>query len=233
MNDKLVCEFCQNIFDTPELRNRTRIFRGRKHAGTKLSEMLKEYSDSDAIVFGIPAGGVPVAAPVARNLKLKLDVAVVSKITLPWNTEVGYGAIAFNKTIELNEDIISRMGVTQEDIEADIDKAYQKVKKRFKMFRGEKPFPDISNRPVILVDDGVASGYTMLVAVEALKKMGAGSMVIAVPTAHLQSLDRISSEVDRVYCPNIRGGGDFAVADAYKNWLDVEENEVITILKDF
>ena len=101
------------------------------------------------------------------------------------------------------------------------------------MFRGEKPFPDISNRPVILVDDGVASGYTMLVAVEALKKMGAGSMVIAVPTAHLQSLERISSEVDRVYCPNIRGGGAFAVADAYKNWFDVEEKEVVNILKDF
>ena len=112
MNDELVCEFCQNIFDIPEMRNRTGVFRDREHAGMKLSEMLEDYDDSDAIIFGIPAGGVPVAAPIARNLKIILDVAVVSKITLPWNTEIGYGAVAFDGTLELNEDMISQMGLT-------------------------------------------------------------------------------------------------------------------------
>lgn len=233
MIDDLVCEFCQNIFDIPELRNHTRIFRDRKHAGIKLSSMLGDYEDSDAIVFGIPAGGVPVAAPMARRLKIALDVAVVSKITLPWNNEVGYGAIAFDKTLELNEDMISRMGLTQENIEEDINKAYKKVQNRFKLFREEKPFPELSNRPAILVDDGIASGFTMMVAVETLKNKGAGSVIIAVPTAHLQALERISSEVDRIYCANVRGGGAFAVADAYKNWYDVEEKEVTDILKDF
>ncbi len=229
--DELRCEFCRNIFDLPELRNRTGIFRDRPHAGLKLSEMLADFEDSDAVVLGIPAGGVPVAAPVARELKLALDVVVVSKITLPWNTEVGYGAVAFDGTVKINEALKTQMGLTQEEIEKDVVQTINKVKRRFKDFRGDKPFPDLQKHPAILVDDGVASGFTMLVAVEALIKKGAKEVIIAVPTAHLQALEMVSSNVDRVYCANIRGGPGFAVADAYQTWYDVEEDEVIDILK--
>lgn len=230
---KLRCEFCRNIFDLPELRNCTGIFRDRPHAGLKLSEMLADFEDSDAVVLGIPAGGVPVAAPVARELKLALDVVVVSKITLPWNTEVGYGAVAFDGTVKINEALKAQMGLTQEEIEKDVVQTTNKVKRRFKDFRGDKPFPDLQKHPAILVDDGVASGFTMLVAVEALIKKGAREVIIAVPTAHLQTLERISSKVDRIYCANIRGGQGFAVADAYQTWYDVEEDEIINILKDY
>ncbi len=225
-------ELGPNLFDLPELRNLTGIFRDREHAGLKLAEMLKEYNNSDAIVLGVPAGGVPVAAPMALKLNLLLDVAVVSKITLPWNTEAGYGAVAFDGTCKLNEDLVSQMALTPEDIRKGKDKALKKVKRRFTSFRGDKPFPDLSNRPTILVDDGIASGFTMLVAVESLKKQDAERVIIAVPTAHLQALDRISPKVDRVYCANIRGGWGFAVADAYKNWYDVTEEEVMDILRD-
>ncbi len=231
MTDELVCEFCNNIFDLPELRNSTGIFRDREHAGLKLSEMLMDYADSDAVVLGVPAGGVPVAVPIARKLKLILDVAVVSKITLPWNTEVGYGAVAFEGTVKLNEDMISQMGLSRQEIEEDIGKASNKVQRRFKNFRGEEPFPNLQNRTAILVDDGIASGFTMLVAVEALKNKGASKVIVAVPTAHLQALEKISPEVDSIYCANIRGGLGFAVADAYQTWYDLEEAEVIDILK--
>jgi len=113
----------ENLVEIPELRNMIRIFRDRKHAGTVLSEMMVDYKDTESIVFGIPAGGVPVAASMALNLNLDLDVAVVSKITLPWNTEAGYGAVAYDGTVKLNTDILSQIGLTDDEIKKGIEKA--------------------------------------------------------------------------------------------------------------
>ena len=221
----------KNVVEIPELRNLTNVFHNREHAGTVLANMMVDYTGTDSIVFGIPAGGVPVAAPIASFLNLVLDVAVVSKITLPWNTEAGYGAVAFDGTVKLNQAVLSQIGLTEDQIKRGIKKASIKVERRFKEFRGFKPFPEIKKYTSILVDDGVASGFTMLVAIEALKKTSAGKIVVAVPTAHLQSLERVAPEVDMVFCANIRDGWGFAVADAYKDWYDVSEEEVIEILR--
>jgi putative phosphoribosyl transferase len=231
MDSELKCEFCKNIYDLSELRNRIRVFRDREEAGSVLAGMLLDYGDSDALVLAIPAGGVPVAASLARELELDWDIAVVSKITLPWNTEAGYGAVAFEGTVKLNKELVSQIGLTVEEIEEDVEEAKKKVQRRFEKFRGDESFPDLEERPVILVDDGVASGYTMLVAVEALKNKGATNIIIAVPTAHLKALERIAEKVNRVYCANIRGGWGFAVADSYQTWYDVEEEVVMDILK--
>jgi putative phosphoribosyl transferase len=226
-------EGMDKVFEIPELRDRTGVFWNREHAGKVLSDMLVSCKNSDSIVLGIPAGGVPVAAPIASNLGLDLDVAVVSKITLPWNTESGYGAVAFDGTMKLNSEVVSQIGLTEDEIKKGIEKATKKVQRRFKEFRGIKPFPYIPDRDVILVDDGIASGFTMIVAIEALKNSGANKIIIAVPTAHLKSLELITPLVDRVFCANIRGGWGFAVADAYKNWCDVDEEEVIDILDKY
>jgi putative phosphoribosyl transferase len=222
-----------NLIEIPELRNVTKIFRDRQHSGTVLADMMDNYKDTESIVLGIPAGGVPVAAPIASKLNLDLDVAVVSKITLPWNTEAGYGAVAYDGTVKLNSEILPQIGLTDNQIKNGIEKAKIKVERRFKEFRGVKPFPDTKNHTVILVDDGIASGFTMLVAVEAIKKTGASKIIIAVPTAHLQSLEKVAPEVDIVYCANVRGGWGFAVAEAYQNWYDVDEEEVIQILNKY
>jgi putative phosphoribosyl transferase len=219
-----------NVVEIPELRNKTQIFHDRENAGSILADMMIHYKDTESIVFGIPAGGIPVAVPIAHKLNINLDVAVVSKITLPWNTEAGYGAVAYDGTVKLNSEIISQIGLTNDQIKSGIKKALAKVQRRFKDFRGDKPFPDTKDCNVILVDDGVASGFTMVVAIEAIKKTGAEKIIIAVPTAHLQSLELFASKVEMVFCANIRGGWGFAVADAYKNWYDVSENEVIDIL---
>lgn len=230
MSNGMEGELDHNIFDLPELRNQIHVFQDREHAGLTLSKMLKVYKDSNVVVFGIPAGGVPVAAPIARQLKLVLDVAVVNKVTLPRNTEAGYGAVSFEGTVRLNQDMLSGMGLTSEDINDGVQKASRKVKRRLKKFRKGLSFPDVKDSSVILVDDGVASGFTMLVAVEALKNKGAEKIIIAVPTAHLQALKRVSSQVEQIYCANLRGGWGFAVADAYQNWYDVDEQEVTEIL---
>jgi predicted phosphoribosyltransferase len=99
-------------------------------------------------------------------------------------------------------------------------------------FRGNRPFPQL-RRPVILVDDGIASGFTLLTAVEALQKGGSKEIILAVPTAHEESLTRILEKVDMVYCPNLRGGWSFAVADAYEHWRDLDEQEVVNLLEGF
>ncbi|MGB9200480.1 phosphoribosyltransferase [Methanobacterium sp.] len=226
-------EDMDNVFEIPELRDRTNVFLNREHAGKVLSDMLLSFKNSDTTVFGIPAGGVPVAVPIASNLGLDLDVAVVSKITLPWNSESGYGAVAFDGTVKLNSEVVSQIGLTEDEIKKGIENVTNKVKRRFKEFRGIKPFPFTKDRNVILVDDGIASGFTMIVAIEALKNTGANKIIVAVPTAHLKSLELITPKVDTVFCANIRGGWGFAVADAYKNWCDVEEDEVISILDEY
>jgi predicted phosphoribosyltransferase len=222
----------RNIFDLPELRDRQSVFEDRIHAGKVLAGMLESFRGTDTLVLGIPAGGVPVAATVSRLLGLSFDVAVVSKITLPWNTEAGYGAIAFDGTRRMNDEMMLHIGLSQEQIQEGIEKTRLKVRNRVKKLRGGRPEPDLSVRSTVLIDDGLASGFTMRVAVEAIRKKGADHLIVAVPTGHRNSVEAISNAVDALYCPNIRGGWRFAVASAYERWSDVDEPEVMRILDE-
>jgi putative phosphoribosyl transferase len=220
------------IFDLPKFRNRVRVFKDRASAGKLLADRLKDYRNSNSIVMGIPAGGIAVAAEIAKELNLLLDIAVVSKITLPWNPEAGYGAVAFDGTVMLNEELLPRLDLRNQEIQEGIKKTEQKVAARVAMFRGNRPLPDLK-RPIILVDDGLASGFTLHVAIKALRKAGATNVVVAVPTCHLESAQMILEEVEAIYCPNVRSGLSFAVADAYEQWSDLTEQEVIIILQAF
>jgi predicted phosphoribosyltransferase len=220
------------IFDLPKLRNRIRVFRDRASAGKVLAGMLEEFRSSHAMVMGIPAGGIAVAVEIARELHLPLEIAVVSKITLPWNSEAGYGAVAFDGTVILNEEFLSRLNLSDQEIQTGIKKTEQKVSRRVTMFRGNRPFPDFK-RPIILVDDGLASGFTLRVAIKALHRNGVTNLILAVPTAHSESVQMILEEVEAIYCPNLRSGLSFAVADAYERWSDLDEEEVKRILQGF
>jgi putative phosphoribosyl transferase len=222
-----------NIIENPELKEKIRVFRNRVQAGEVLAEMLESFRNSDSLVLAIPSGGVPVGAAMARALSLPLDVAVVSKITLPWNTEAGYGAVAFDGTIRLNEDLLSHLRLSPEQIETGKALTMEKVHRRLEKFRKGRPFPDLSNRKVILVDDGLASGFTLLTAVEALKKAGASSLIVAVPTGSQTAILKVSRRVEALYCANIRSGWGFAVASAYRRWTDVPEEEALEIYKNF
>ncbi|MFW6061358.1 MAG: phosphoribosyltransferase [Planctomycetota bacterium] len=218
--------------ELPELRDRLEVFRDRHHAGEVLAELLTGYRGSDAIVLAIPAGGVPVAAPLARELDLPLDVAVVSKITLPWNTEVGCGAVAFDGTTRINEGLVSQVGLDRPRLEAQARQTRQKVARRMADLRGEAPMPRLADRPAILVDDGLASGFTMRVAVEALQHSGASRVVVAVPTGPARSVMALAGDVSELYCANVRSGPRFAVASAYEHWHDVTEGEARRLLAD-
>lgn len=218
------------VFDLPELRDQARVFRDRVHAGVVLAGMLEAWRDTDALLLAIPAGGVPVAAAIAQRLALPLDLAVVSKITLPWNTESGYGAVAFDGTVRLNRDLITALDLPDTVVQEGAAHTQDKVARRVRELCGDRRLPDLARRTVILVDDGLASGFTMRTAVDALRRLAAHRILVAVPTGHARSVVRIAAVVDSLYCPNIRHGPRFAVADAYEKWSDVDEAAVGRIM---
>ena len=221
------------LYDLPQLRQRVGVFRDRKHAGQILAEMLQEWKGSKAVVFAVPSGGVPVAVEVAGVLGLSLDVAVVSKILLPRNTEAGFGAVSFDGTVWINKEFVDYFGLDQSAIEQQTQAALEKVQRRVKLFRADRSRPDLKNQPVILVDDGIAAGSTLRVALMALYHIGARKIIVAVPTAHQESLVHIMDRVDALYCANIRGGPQFSVAAAYQYWDDVDENDARRMLTSF
>jgi putative phosphoribosyl transferase len=221
----------KNVYHMEHLHEETRIFQNRNDAGNVLAEMLSTFVDSNALILGIPAGGVPVASVIADHLDLEMDVAVVSKITLPWNTEAGYGAVAFDGTIGLNEPLINRIGLSRDLVNDGINKTSQKVKRRMQMLRGDKDALDLEQKTVVLVDDGIASGFTMIVALEAVSQFNVKQIFVAVPTGRLASLRKIIDRAEIIFCANIRSGQFFAVADAYKEWSDISERQLIKILQ--
>jgi putative phosphoribosyl transferase len=218
------------IIDIPELREQTRVFRDREHAGERLAGLLGERHESSTCILAVPAGGVPVALAIAELLCLPLDLAVVSKITFPWNTESGYGAVAFDGTVLLNTQLVVYSSLSQAQIERGVARTRAKVERRMQRLRGSRQPPGVSGRGVIIVDDGLASGFTMLTAVTAIRNAGAARVALAVPTAHSGAARRLALEVDALYCANLRAGPVFAVADAYEHWHDVSEQELERLL---
>jgi putative phosphoribosyl transferase len=221
------------VIDLPELRNRGEVFRDRAHAGAVLAGMLDPLRGKKALILAIPAGGVPVAAEAAARLGLPLDLAVVSKITLPWNAESGYGAVAFDGTVRLNRELIAALGLRPEVIDRGVARTREKVARRVRELRGAGVMPDLRRRAAVLIDDGLASGFTMLTAIEALRHLAPDKLIVAVPTGHYEAVARVAATVDSLYCPNIRQGYSFAVADAYERWTDVEEAAVADIMRRF
>jgi len=219
------------LIEDSALRNRVYVFEDRFHAGERLAQMIKQYVTKDAYILAIPAGGVPVGYVLSDRLKLPLDVIVVRKIHIPWNQEAGFGAISWDGIILFNEPLLQSLDLTEEEIIRQIALEKEAINRRIKLFRGNAPFPDLTNRTVIITDDGLASGYTMLAAVKSIKKRGPKEIIVAVPTGSRSAIELLISHVDKLVCLNIRAGFSFAVADAYKSWYDLEEEDVTEILK--
>ena len=217
--------------ENPDFRDRFQVFDDRSHAGELLAKWLKQYQDrEDAIILAIPAGGVPVAVQVSKKLNIPWDLAVTTKLHIPWNREAGFGAISWDGTVILNKPLVDSLGLTSGEIERCVEEEKKVVQRRLEEFRGNMPFPDLEGKVVIVVDDGLASGFSMLVTAKTLRDK-AGAVVVAVPTAPVSAIELISSYVDRIVCLNVRSCPVFAVADAYKVWYDLTDNAVIDILR--
>ena len=209
------------------------VFKNREDAGNRLSRLLTavRIHKDNAVVMAIPRGGVPVAYAISLNLEIPMDVLICRKILIPWNTEAGFGAIAPDGTIILNERLLNMLGLEEDLIDRQIKRATNEMRALISKFRGSNKY-DIKDKDVILVDDGIASGYTMLVAVKFIKNLRASRIIIASPTAPISSLIMIAPEVDLIVCPNIRSSiYGFAVADAYQLWYDLTDEEVLDYIE--
>jgi predicted phosphoribosyltransferase len=218
------------LLEDPALRDRIHVFLDRSHAGRLLAERLFLYKGQEARLFAIPAGGVPVAAEIARRLEIPLDLVIVRKIQLPWTTEAGFGALNPAGEAIFNQELLRRVPLTPQEMETQVQKTAAALKQREDRLRGGKPYPQLGKEPVIIVDDGLASGYTMRAAIQFLKGRGAGLATVAVPTGSARTVEELLPLVDELVCLNVRGGFTFAVADAYENWYDLEEEEVLEIM---
>jgi predicted phosphoribosyltransferase len=177
------------------------LFRNRTHAGRVLAAKLSAYADRpDVLVLGLPRGGIPVAYEVARALRAPLDVYVVRKLGLPGREELAMGAIATGGVCVLNEDVVRKLDIPADVLQAVAAAEQEELTRRETAYRGDRPTPDVRGRTVILVDDGLATGSTMRAAVAALRRLGPEHLVVAVPVAAAETCDELRAEVDDLVC---------------------------------
>lgn len=169
---------------------------------------------------------------LSKHLECKFDLIIVRKIHIPWNPEAGFGSITWTGETFFNESLLQRLDLSQGKIEQQIEAEEREIEKRMNKFRGDVPFPNLEGETIIIADDGMASGFSMLAAVESVKNKDPGKIVVAVPTASESSIERIGPEVDELIALNIRTGPRFAVADAYENWYDLGDEDVIRLLEE-
>ncbi len=185
------------------------------------------------LVLAIPNGGLAVAVPIAETLTADLDLLIVRKLQIPYNPEAGFGAISSLGTVILNEPLVAHLGLSQSQIQSVIQRTKTQIETRQTAYAGLVGQQSPDGRIVILVDDGLASGYTMLAAIQSVRARGPQKIIVAVPTGSATAVSRVRDQVDMLICPHVGSAYVFAVADAYQNWYDIPEDEVIALLRQF
>ncbi len=206
-------------------------YRNRVDAGRVLAGHLKQYKGSDAIVYAVPRGGVPVAIEVAKKLGIELDVIVSRKIPIPYNTEAGYGAVTEEGAVVLNEPLVERLGLTRQQIERHADEVRKEIRRRQEVYRANLRPSSVEGKAAIIIDDGLASGYTMMAAIRSIRQQGATKVIAAAPVASSSAWELVKSAADEVVCPIVSYSYPFAVAGFYRHWHDLTDEEVIDDLE--
>ncbi len=207
-------------------------YRNRSEAGKLLAEDLAHYkSKPDVVVLGLTRGGVPVAAEIASALQTPLDVVVVRKVGVPFQPELAMGAIAGDDTEVVDQQLIHALDLTNRDVEAVITRERAELERRERLYRGGRPPLDLKARTAILVDDGLATGSTMLAAVAFVRKRLPKRIVMAVPVASVHAREKLREEVDECVCLATPDPF-FAVGDWYWNFLPTEDAEVLKLLEE-
>ena len=206
-------------------------FRDRYQAGQLLAEQLQEYADQpDVIVLALPRGGVPVGYEVARALHAPLDVFLVRKLGLPGQEELAMGAIASGGVRFMNDDVLMSARVSPAIIEEVAAREEQELERRERLYRGDRPHPNLKNATAILVDDGLATGASMHAAALAVRSQGARKVIVAVPVAAEQTCRTLSKAVDDVVCA-FTPEPFYAVGMWYEDFNQTEDDEVRELLE--
>lgn len=206
-------------------------FRNRTEAGQQLARRLMKYSDRpDVIVLALPRGGVPVGYEVAQALHAPLDVFVVRKLGVPGREELAMGAIASGGVRVLNDEVVEALNIPDEIIDGVTSRERRELARRERSYRDDRAAPEVRGRTVILVDDGIATGSTMKAAIEALRHLKAGRIVVAAPTAALGTVREMKPSVDEliaVMTPADFGG----VGQWYEDFSQTSDEEVRELLE--
>ncbi len=205
------------------------IFQDRRQAGVALARALRDATDVDgAVVLAVPRGGVPVGFEVARELRLPLDVFVVRKLGVPGEAELAMGAVASGGLVYINESVVQAFRIHQEEIDAVVAREKLEIARREAAYRAGRPALAVEGKTIILVDDGLATGSTMMAAVRALRPR-AGRIIVAVPVASRSACDDLEREADSVLCletPLLF----HAVGEFYRDFEPTSDAEVTSLL---
>ncbi len=206
-------------------------FQNRTEAGRDLSRRLAEYANRpDVLVLALPRGGVPVGFEVARCMKVPLDVFMVRKLGVPGHEELAMGALATGGVRFLNEEVVRALRISDEVIDTVAASEHEELERRSRLYRGDRPAPDVRGRTVILVDDGLATGTTMRSAVVALRRQQAGRLIVAVPVAAPSTCEEFEAEVDQVVCARTPEPF-YAVGLWYEDFSQTTDDEVRDLLE--
>lgn len=206
------------------------IFRDREDAGRQLAEKLTRFADNP-VIFGIPRGGVVVAAVIAKTLNAPLDIVIPRKIGAPGNPELAIGAVGGHQTILLNDQLISQLGISQEYINMSAYQEREEIKRREILYKKDLKEHDIRGRTAILVDDGLATGFTAKAALIELRDKNPAKIILAVPVAPPETLKSITTFADETICLN--APADFyAIGQFYEQFDQVSDGQVIELMKE-
>lgn len=207
------------------------VFRNRQDAGKKLARVLEQYKNAkNTIILALPRGGVVVGFEIALALNLPLDLVVPRKIGAPGNPEYAIGAITEEGEGIFNKSEIKALGINKEYLDSEVVKEKKEAERRLRAYRGDRPPLVLTDKTVILIDDGIATGLTMRAAIKSVKKKGASQIIVAVPVSARDSLEIIKKEVDKVVClhvPLFFG----AVGAFYEEFAQTEDAEVIQLMQ--
>jgi len=207
------------------------LFKNRREAGQKLARLLKELNLESPAVLAIPSGGVPVGLEISKALNCPFDLIIARKIQFPWTTEAGFGAVVADGTYYLGPEA---KNLSKETIATQTQKALKEVKHRQKEFLVGKKKVDIKGKTAILVDDGLATGSTMSVAIASVRKKKPDQIIMAAPTASDRAVELLEKEADKVIALYKHPKGlPFAVASSYEEWHDLTDEEVKEYLKGY
>jgi len=207
-------------------------FSNRTEAGRKLAKALAFYKEQHPVILALPRGGAPVAAEIAAALEAPLDLVLVRKIGVPFQPELAMGAVIDGQEplVVRNEQVIRMAEINQSEFDAIRDRELEEIERRRKLYLGNRPHPELKGQTVIIVDDGIATGATIRVALRAIRMRKPRKLILAVPVAPTQSLDELRTEADEIVC--LEDYDDFgAIGLYYSDFRQISDAEVIKLLE--
>lgn len=206
------------------------VFHDRVDAGKKLADKLSQYRSKDVVVLAIPRGGVVVGFEVASDLGAPLSVIIPRKIGAPGNPELAIGAVTEEGDTYIDPNIVKSLGVTQSYIDEVKQQEVEEIKRRMKTYLGDRQRPELKGKTVILVDDGIATGATMKAAIRTLRRHGPAEVIVAVPVAPPETVERLKELADSVVCLETPSFF-YAIGQFYREFDQVGDAEVIRLLR--